>query len=77
MNKKLFILSLVMSLCAMQTSNVIAWENDFTHPAITDKAMRKSDLIDDYLKTLSKHFLFRFLFAVSKPGLRGYNIKGL
>jgi hypothetical protein len=50
MNKKLFILSLVMFLCAVQTSNVIAWENEFTHPALTEKTVERSDL-DDYLKT--------------------------
>ena len=50
MNKKLFILSLVMFLCAVQTSNVIAWENEFTHPALTKKTVERSDL-DDYLKT--------------------------
>ena len=82
MNKKLFILSLVMSLCAVQTSNVIAWENEFTHPALTEKTVGRSVLAEDYLEMqlgmpdgieTELYWDFSFYLHVKKPIEAGEN----
>lgn len=47
MKNSLFTISSILLLCALQVSDVIAWEADLTHPAITKKAVEKS-VLDDY-----------------------------
>lgn len=47
MKNSLFTISSILLLCALQVSDVIAFEADLTHRAITKKAVERS-ILDDY-----------------------------
>jgi hypothetical protein len=43
--------SITLLLFGILASKAIAWENHLTHPKITEKAVERSVLAGDYLKT--------------------------
>ena len=50
MKNSLFTISSILLLCAIQVSDVIAFEDDLTHRAITEEAVERSVLAGDYLE---------------------------
>ena len=50
MSARILIVTCFFATCLGLCKNLYAWQNKFTHPAVTDKATQVSNL-DDYLKT--------------------------
>jgi hypothetical protein len=50
MKKSFCAISCIIAICGLRISTVVGWENEFTHPALTEEAVERSVLAGDYLQ---------------------------